>query len=341
MIPLAPHLTAYLRQRLAVERAASPHTCDTYGYAFRLLLEFASQRLGVAPSDLQLEHLDAPLVLAFLEHLQKNRGNGARSRNARLAAIRSFMRFVEHRVPSALDQIRSVLAIPGQRTDSTLIGHLDNDQLQALLDAPEATTRDGVRDRALLLLAVTSGVRVSELIGIRITDLDFRGSRVHVLVRGKGRRERVVPLWKSVATVVRAWIAVRGECAAPELFVSRLNAALTRSGVEYILRKHKRTAERTCPSLANKRVSPHVLRHTCALRTLQGTGDVRKVALWLGHSSPQTTEIYLQVDLSEKLKMVAGIVPPALRPGTFRPGEKLIAALHGKDVLCGVVTTGT
>lgn len=330
MTPLAPHITAYLRQRLPVERAASPHTCDTYAYAFQLLFEFASQRLGVPPSELQLEQIDATLVLAFLEHLQDVRGNGARTRNARLAAIRSFMRFVEHRVPSALDQIRAVLAIPTQRTDTRLVSYLTEAEVQVILDAPDPTKRDGVRDRALLHLAVTGGLRVSELLGLRLADLTFRDRYLDVLVRGKGRRERILTLWKVVANSVRAWLAVRPDAAVPELFLSARGAALTRSGVEYILRKHTRAATECCPSLAHKQVSPHVLRHTCAMRTLQATGDVRKVSLWLGHASPQTTEIYLQADPTERLETLDSVVPPTLRPGTFSPSDKLIAALHGR-----------
>lgn len=341
MIPLAPHLTAYLRQRLAVERAASPNTCATYAYAYQLLVEFAGQRLGVAPSDLHLEHLDAPLVLAFLEHLQKDRGNGPRTRNARLAAIRSFMRFVEHRVPSALDQICAVLAIPEQRTDHPLVPHLDEQEVEALLNVPDPTTQDGIRDRALLLLAITSGLRVSEIVALRTTDVDRRGKHLVVLVRGKGGRERELPLWKEVATKIEAWIAIRPKSNAPELFLNRWKARLTRSGVEYILSKHTQRAAKRCPRLARKRVSPHVLRHTCAIRMLRATGDVRKVALWLGHCSPQTTEIYLQVDPAEKLRMLGKIVPPALRPGTFQPAEKLIAALQGRSGLCGVGSAKT
>jgi integrase/recombinase XerD len=328
MTPVAPHITAWLRVRLPDERAASPNTCDTYAYAFQLLFAFAAERLGVAPSNLTVEHLDAPLVLAFLEHLQRERGNGGKTRNARLAAIRSFMRFVEHRLPGALDQIRSVLAIPSQRTDSRPVRHLEQDAVRALLDAPDPTTRDGVRDRALLYVAVTGGLRVSELIGLLVKELVFRGRYLDLRVLGKGRKERVLTLWKEVADSVRAWLAVRGDVAVPELFVSLRGEALSRSGVEYILRKHKRTAEAQCPPLEGKRVSPHLLRHTCAMTTLQATRDIRKVALWLGHASTQTTEIYLQSDPAERLETLESVVPPSLRRGRFSPPDKLIASLR-------------
>lgn len=330
MTPIAPHITAWLRQRLPVERAASPHTCDTYAYAFQLLLGFASARLGVAPSDLAFEQLDAPLILAFLEHLQRERGNSARSRNARLAAIRAFMRFMEHREPASLDQIRRVLAIPMQRVDVEPVRHLETNEVQALLDAPDPGTRFGTRDRAILHLAVTSGVRVSELVGMQLGDVTFRDNYMDVRIRGKGRKDRVLTVWKAVAESVRAWLAVRGDVRVPELFVNARDEALTRAGAAYILRKYTSVASATTPTLAKKRVSPHVLRHTCAMVTLQATRDIRKVALWLGHASPPTTEIYLNSDPIEKLETLEAVIPPSLRRGTFNPPDKLIASLRPK-----------
>jgi site-specific recombinase XerD len=328
MTPVAPHITAWLRQRLPVERGASPHTCDAYAYAFQLLFSFAAERLRVAPSDLAFEQLDAPLILAFLEHIQRVRGNGPSTRNARLAAIRAFMRFMEHREPAALDQIRRVLCIPMQRVDGKPVAHLDQNEVRALLDSPDPQTRSGVRDRAMLHFAVTSGVRVSELIGVRVGDITFRSNYLDVRIRGKGRKERVLTLWKVVADSVRAWLAVRGERRVPELFVSARGEALTRSGAEYILRKHVLKATALCPSLKAKRVSPHVLRHTCAMTILQATRDIRKVALWLGHASTQTTEIYLRSDPVEKLETLEAIIPPSLRRGTFSPPDRLIESLR-------------
>jgi site-specific recombinase XerC len=220
MTPIAPHITAFLQKRLAVDRRASPHTCDTYAYAFQLLFQFMSRALGVAPADLALEQLDAPLVLQFLDHLQQERHNSPRTRNARLAAIRSFMRFGEYRVPSALDQVRRVRAIPAQRTDTRIVRHLSVEEHRALLDAPEPTTRLGIRDRAMLLLALAGGLRVSELVGLRLDEVQFNGRYVDVRVRGKGRRERALTLWKSVGDTIRAWLAVRGEAPTPELFLN-------------------------------------------------------------------------------------------------------------------------
>ena len=246
MTPIAPHVTAFFQKRLAVELRASRHTCDTYAYAFQLLFEFMSRKLGVAPADLALEALDAPLVLEFLEHLQKERQNSARTRNARLAAIRSFMRFVEHRVPSALDQVRRVRAIPAQKTDTRIVRHLTADEQHALLDAPEPSTRLGIRDRAMLLLALAGGLRVSELVGVRLDELQFNGRYLHVRVRGKGRRERALTLWKSVGDAIRAWLAVRGEAPAPELFLNAWGKSMTRSGFERVLAKCVATAATRC-----------------------------------------------------------------------------------------------
>jgi integrase/recombinase XerD len=333
MTLIAPHITAFLRKRLAVERLASPHTCDTYAYAFQLLFEFMSRKLKIAPADLQLEHLDVSLVLEFLDNLQKSRRNSPSTRNARLAAIRSFMRFVEHRVPSALDQIRRVRAIPAQKTDVRLVRHLTTEEQRALLDAPEPSTRLGIRDRAMLYLALTGGLRVSELVGLRLDEIAFEGRYVDVLVRGKGRRERALKLWKSVGDAIRGWLAVRGTAPAPELFLNAWGKAMTRSGFECILARHVEAAARRCPSLREKRVSPHVLRHSCALNTLRATRDQRRVSLWLGHASTQTTDIYLQADPTEKLEVLASMTPPALRPGEFRPPDRLIAALRAPRVM--------
>jgi integrase/recombinase XerD len=333
MTPIAPHVTAFFQKRLAVELRASRDTCDTYAYAFQLLFEFMSRRLGVAPADLALEALDAPLVLEFLEHLQKERQNSARTRNARLAAIRSFMRFVEYRVPSALDQIRRVRAIPAQRTDMRIVRHLTADEQRALLDAPEPSTRLGIRDRAMLLLALAGGLRVSELVGVCLDELQFNGRYVDVRVRGKGRRERALTLWKSVGDAIRTWLAVRGAAPAPELFLNAWGRSMTRSGFQRVLAKHVSAAATRCPSLRQKRVSPHALRHTCALNTLQATRDLRKVSLWLGHASTQTTDVYLQADPTEKLEALAVMKAPALRPGKFRPPDRLIAALRASTVM--------
>ena len=332
MNALALHLAAFFEQHLPIEHNASQCTRDSYGYAFQLLLTFASQRLKVAPSQLALEQIDAPLVVDFLNDLEATRGNGPSSRNIRLAAIKSFMHFLEYRVPSALEQIRRVLAIPVKKAESKLVRHLTAEETQALLDVPDPAGWRGTRDRAMLHLCYGGALRVSELIGLRLDDLKFH-PQPSVLVHGKGRRERCLPLWKTTTAALRAWLAVRGTVAVPELFVSARGESLTRSGFEYILRKHARTARQHCPSLATKRVHPHVLRHSCALTVLQATKDLRKVALWLGHAQTQTTEMYTRVDPSVKLEALESMVPPKLRSGRFKATDKLIASLRAATLI--------
>lgn len=325
MTALAPHIEAFLREHLMRHRGASPHTCDSYAYSFRALFTFAAQRLKTVPSALTLEQLDAALIGAFLEQLETTRRNGAATRNVRLAAIRAFFRFLQHREPAALDQIRRVLAIPFKRRDTRLVPYLTHDEVQAVVNAPSPTTRHGIRDRAMLHLTICAGLRVSELTGLRLDDVAAQAATIRV--RGKGRRERVLPLWKSTAAALRAWLAVRGQLPASEVFVNARGQPFSRWGVAHVLTCHGRTARSTCASLARKRLSPHVLRHTCAMIVLQATHDIRKVSLWLGHSQLTTTEMYVRADPSEKLEAIEAIVPPHLRKGTFRPTDALLAWL--------------
>jgi site-specific recombinase XerD len=332
MTPIAPHITAFLRQRLPVERNASDNTCDSYAYAFKLLFEYASGRLKVEPSALNLEQLDAPLVVAFLNYLETNRGNGASARNTRLAAIKSFMHFMAYRVPSAMEQIQRILAIPSKKAETRLVKHLTVDEMQSILDAPMPNYREGIRDRAMLHLCFAGGLRVSELVGLRLGDVSLQ-PHASVLVHGKGRKERCLPLWKETTSALRAWLAVRGGVSVPELFVNARGEPMTRSGFEYILSKHAETASHRCPSLATKRISPHVLRHTCALTILQATKDLRKVSLWLGHVNMQTTEMYTRADPSVKLEALESVIAPKLRSGRFKATDRLIASLKASPVM--------
>jgi site-specific recombinase XerD len=289
MTPIAPHITAFLRERLPVQQGASEHTCKAYADTFRLLFMYASSRFNVNPSELHLEQLDSSLIMDFLEHIETERGNSPRTRNARLAAIKSFMRFIEHRIPSILDQSRRILAIPTKRTDSKLINHLTIEEMQAILNAPNLQT-----------------------------------------YMGKARKERCLPLWKQTAADLRAWLSIRGETpGVVELFLNARGTPMTRYGFQYVLQKHVKTATKTCSTLKTKNVSPHVLRHTCAMMILQATGDLRKVSLWLGHSDIQTTQIYLRADATEKVETIEKVVPPSLRRGRFTPPDKLIASLKG------------
>lgn len=325
MTPIAPLIEAFLRETLTGQRGASRHTCNSYSLGFQLLFMFAAEKFKIRPSALMLEQLDAGLVSAFLEHLEDTRKNAAVTRNVRLAAIKSFFRFLEYRQPAALEQIRRVLAIPFKKTDKRLVPYLLKEELQAVLDAPDPATRDGIRDRAMMHLAVCAGLRVSELTALTIGDIDLPSMSVRVL--GKGRRERTLPIWKTAAAALRAWLAIRGRIAAPEVFINARGKPLSRWGFAYLLKQHAATAARAQPGLSKKRVSPHVLRHTCAMIILQATQDIRKVSLWLGHATLTTTEIYTRGDPTEKLDAMEAIVPPHLRRGVFQPSDKLIAML--------------
>jgi len=320
---IAPHITAFLQERLPRERRASVHTCDSYAYAFQLLFSYAGERLKVQPSELHFEQVDAPLVVNFLNHLESARHNRPSSRNIRLAAIRSFMRYMQYRLPAAMEQIQRVLAIPVKKTDTRIVPYLTRQETQFLLDAPEPANRLGIRDRAMLHLCFAAGLRVSELVGLGLQDLQLQPS---VLVHGQGRRERALPLWKPTAAAVRAWLAVRGAASVPELFLNARGQNLTRSGFEYILRKHRAHAAKRCPTLLRKRVFPHVLRHSCAMTVLQATHDLRKVSLWLGHANQQTTEMYTRADPGGKLEVLEAVLPPKLRTARFKATDKLIAS---------------
>ena len=328
MTRIAPLITKFLREHLPNDRGCSPHTCEAYAYAFRLLFSFASKRLGKKPSELFLEDINSNLILDFLADIEQNRSNSASTRNARLAAIKAFMRFVEFKLPSSLEQVRQIHGIVGKRYDQPLIRHLTMEEIRPILNAPDISTRLGIRDRAMLHLCFAGGLRVSELVELPLINVSLE-RMASISVIGKGRKERCLPLWKETATDLRAWLSVRGDVRATELFVNAGGTAMTRAGFEYILDKYVRIAAETVPGMKNRSVSPHQLRHSCALLMLQATRDIRKVALWLGHADIRTTEIYLRIDPSEKLEAMEAVVPPALRRGKFKAPDALIASLLG------------
>jgi len=277
-----------------------------------------------------MEQLDARMIMDFLEHLETARGNSASTRNARLTAIKSFMRFVEHRMPAILEQCSRILAIPSKRTDSRLIGHLSINEVTSILNAPDPKTANGVRDRAMIHLCFAAGLRVSELVAL-LTSAVVLDAQPLVRITGKGRRERCLPMWKETAADLRKWLCVRGDRpGVRQLFLNARGLPMTRYGFTYVLGKHVEKARRRCPSLKGKSVSPHVLRHSCAMMILQATGDIRKVSLWLGHADLQTTQVYLRADPTEKLEAIKAALPPVLRRGTFQPPDELIASLKGR-----------
>ena len=328
MTPLAPSLQAFFVERLDAQRNASAHTVAAYRDTFRLLLRFVSETKGIAPAKLTIEDLDAPLVGAFLDHLEEHRGVSAKTRNARLAAIHSFFSFAAFRHPERAELIHRVLAIPPKRAARPLVSYLSAAEITALLGAPDRTTRLGRRDRALLLVAVRTGLRVSELAGLRRADVVL-GPSAAVTCVGKGRKHRTTPLDVATAKVLRAWMEeTTGESTCP-LFPGPRGAPLTRDAISQIVTRHAATAIATCPSLATKRVTPHVLRHSCAMQLLEAGVDVAVIALWLGHESIRTTDIYQHADLGLKERALATAASPSAPWRRYRPTDTLLAFLEG------------
>jgi len=319
-------LEAFFTDRLMRQRQASPHTIASYRDTFRLLLEFVQLRLKKAPSSLALDDLDAPLLGEFLDDLESRRGISARTRNVRLAAIHSFFKYAAFYQPAHSLLIQRVLAIPSKRFDRAPIEFLTHSEIAALVTAPDTRTWIGRRDRALLLLAVQSGLRVSELVGLRCQDIVL-GSGAHVRCQGKGRKERCTPLRKDAVTVLRAWLRERNGRLADPLFPTVRGGQLSRDAVEDLLAKHVRAASPRCASLKHKRVSPHVLRHAAAMDLLQHGVDRSVISLWLGHESVETTQMYLHADLQLKEAALARTAPLNVGVGRYRPGDRLMAFL--------------
>jgi integrase/recombinase XerD len=319
-------LESFFTDRLMRQRQASPHTIASYRDTFRLLLAFVWLRLKKAPSALSLADLDAPLIGAFLDHLERERGISPRTRNVRLAAIHSFFKYAAFQQPAHSAQIQRVLAMPSKRYDKSTIAFLSRIEIDALVAAPDQQTWIGRRDRALLLVAVQSGLRVSELVGLRCQDVAL-GSGAHVRCQGKGRKERCTPLRKETVTVLRAWLREHNGSPTSPLFPNIRGGQLSRDAVEDLLAKHVRSASLRCPSLKQKRVSPHVLRHTAAMDLLQHGVDRSVIALWLGHESIETTQMYLHANLQLKEAALARTAPLNVRPGRYRPDDRLLAFL--------------
>lgn len=322
----AGRLEAFFTDRLIRQRRASPHTLGSYRDTFRLLLEFARQRLKKEPSRLAIEDLDAPFIGAFLDHLEQARGNSARTRNVRLAAIHSFFRYLALQEPAHSAVIQRVLAMPSKRYDRRPIGFLTRLEMEALLAAPARSTWSGQRDQALLLVALQTGLRVSELIGLRCQDIVL-GTGAHVRCQGKGRKERCTPLRKDAVAVLQRWLRHRAGTPSDPAFPNARGGALSRDGVEYLLAKHLAVARTQCPSLKRKRVSPHVLRHATAMDLLQRGIDRSVIALWLGHESVETTQMYLDANLELKEQVLAKTTPFGVRPGRYRPDDRVLAFL--------------
>ena len=327
MTNLAPNLSKFLNEHLLRDQRVSPHTIASYSLTFEYFVTFAAKRLKIRPIRMSVEQLTVPLILDFLDELEKGRDNSIRTRNLRLVAIKSFFRYLEFRAPACLELAQQVHAIPAKRFDKTLVKSLDLEEVQAILDAPNTRTANGVRDRAMLLLTYAAGLRVSELIGLKLGDLGHNLKTVHVM--GKGRRERVLPVWEIAKPVLREWLAIRPNGADDHLFLNSRGRGMTRHGFAHRLEVHVASASRKVPSLAEKQVSPHVLRHSCALHTLDAVkNDLRKVSMYLGHASLKSTETYTRGDPIERLEALSNRVPPQISKGKFRrPSDPLMAML--------------
>ena len=325
-LSLAALLERFFTQRLMQQRQVSPHTVSSYRDTFRQFLKFTQERLHKPPSRLNFEEIDAPLIVAFLDGLEKH-GLSVRSRNLRLTALHSFFRYAAFEVPSHSAQIQRVLAIPSKRFTRTLVQFLTRAEVDALLAAPDQRTWFGRRDHAFLLVAAQTGLRVSEMTGLTRDDLGL-GVGAHVRVIGKGRKERCTPLARSTRAVLKTWLREPQRSSENVLFPSAKGTRLTVHGVQYLLNKHRLTASKVCPSLEHKRVTVHRLRHTMAMDLLQAGVDRSVIALWLGHESVETTQIYLEATLAMKEQALAKATPPHGRAARYHPGDQLLGFLN-------------
>jgi integrase/recombinase XerD len=328
MSRLAPTLQAFFTERLIHQRDASPNTVKAYRDTFRLLLRFIEEQTGKQPSQLDLADIDAPLIGAFLAHLEDDRGNSPRTRNARLAAIHSLYRYAALKHPEHAHTIARVMAIPTKRYERNIVCYLNLEEIKALLDAPDRSRWLGRRDHTLLVTAIQTGLRVSELIALRVGDVSLR-TGAHVTVIAKGRKQRAATLTPETVALLRQWLKERqGEPEDP-LFPSRQGRPLTRYAINKLLAKHATTTAAGCPSLASKQVTPHTLRHTNAMLLRAAGVDIATIALWLGHESTQTTHIYEHADPALKEQAIARTAALGTKPGRYRPSDALLAFLDG------------
>ncbi|HZK74944.1 MAG TPA: tyrosine-type recombinase/integrase [Clostridia bacterium] len=326
MTAFAPVLEGYFTERLA-QRRASPHTVASYRDTFCLLLRYAQVRLAKEPAVLDLADLDVAVIGGFLDHLEHDRANSVATRNTRLAAIHSLFRYAALRCPEHAGMIQRVLAVPQKRFDSTIVTFLERDEIDALLTSPDRTTWLGRRDHVLLLVAVQTGLRVSELTGLTGADVELgTGANVHCI--GKGRKERRTPLTAPTAVLVAKWISECGIAPRDPLFPSRTGGQLSRDAVADLLTKHVTAATGRCPSLASKRVSPHVLRHSCAMALVHAQVDILTIGLWLGHSGTKATYVYIHADMALKEQALARTAPSAVSPTRYKAPDSLIAFLE-------------
>ena len=328
MTALAPTLQAFFTSRLTGQRGASGNTVAAYRDTWRLLLGYASRRTGKHPSQLDIADLDAPLIAAFLDHLEHDRGNSPRTRNQRLTAIRSLFTWAAMRHPEHAADIQRILAITPKRYQRNLVTYLTTAETEALLAACDQATWTGRRDHAMIMLAAQAGLRVSELTALTAADVTL-GTGAHVHTIGKGRKERRTPLLPGTAIVLRTWLAGRKGQPGDPLFPTSTGRRLSRDAIEQRITVHAAKAARACPSLRAKHVTAHTLRHTCAMNLLQAGNDIAVIALWLGHEQVATTSIYLHADMTQKERAIARTQPLSTTPGRYRAPDTLLAFLEG------------
>jgi site-specific recombinase XerD len=328
MTLIAPMLQAFFTDRLIQQRQASPQTIAAYSDTLRLLLTFVHQRTGKMPAQLDWDNLDATTISAFLNHLEGKRHNSTRTRNLRLTAIRSLFSYAALRHPEHALLIQRVLAIPPKRFDKRIVTFLTATEVDALLAAPDQARWEGRRDRALMLLAIQAGLRVSELTSLNCSDIT-PGTGASVRCEGKGRKQRAIPLTSPVETLVRLWLSERAGNPGDPLFPTRTGRRLSRDAVALRISTHAATAAQRCPSLLSKRIHPHVLRHSCAMSLLQAGVDTSVIALWLGHAGVRSTDAYVHADISIKERALALTTPAQAKPGRYRPTDKILAFLEG------------
>jgi integrase/recombinase XerD len=327
MTALAPTLQTYFTDRLIGQRSASPNTIAAYRDTFRLLLRFATERTGTPPSELDIAHLDAPLIAAFLDHLEKDRANAIPTRNNRLAAIHSLFAYLALQHPEHAATIQRVLAIPAKRTERNLLTYLTDPEVDALLAACDQATWTGRRDHAMLALTIQTGLRISELISLDCQDITLTaGANVHTV--GKGRKQRRTPLIPATRTVLKAWLHERAGAPDEPLFPTITGKRLSRDAIEHRLAIHVATAAASCPSITTKHITMHTLRHTAAMRLLLAGNDITVIALWLGHEQITTTQIYLHADMTHKQRAIDRTKPLAAKPGRYQPPDALLAFLE-------------
>jgi integrase/recombinase XerD len=327
MSALAPTLQGWFTDRLIAQRNVSPHTIRAYRDTLRLLLDYAETQLGRQPSPLDIAELDAPLIAGFLDHLETRRANSIRTRNLRLAAIHSLFRYAQHRHPEHAEDIARVLAIPLKRTDRAIVTFLDDKEIEALLDAPDRSTWTGRRDHALLVLAIQTGLRTSELTSLRRGDVHLT-TGPHVRCAGKGRKNRITPLTPTTTAVLEVWLAERAGGANEPAFPTARGGRLSRDALDHRISKYVDIAAKRYATLHEKRVTPHTLRHTAAMRLLHAGVDTTVIALWLGHERVDTTQIYLHADMALKQRAIERTTPPDARPGRYKPPDTLLAFLE-------------